>query len=93
MPKKFESGYVLNVDSPLQTIQGGTIYRDKDTGEYRTGWYHCGCCGRDGFPSINTPTCTGCANKLNHGRELDSPVSVDEIKEYCDYFSKKGNHE
>ncbi len=81
--KDFELGYVLYVDGPTLTVHGDYVYKDKKTGELRTGWYHCGCCGQDGLMSINTPTCTGCANKLQFGRMSDSPVSIEHIREYC----------
>jgi hypothetical protein len=88
MGAKFEFGYVLDVEGPLRTIEGRYMYKDKKTGEFRTGWYHCGCCGQDGFMSTNTPTCTGCANKLQFGKDDHSPVSVQHINDYIDWFNR-----
>lgn len=82
---KYQAGYVLDVEGPIETNSGGYVYKDKATGEIRTGWYHCGCCGRDGFMSTSTPTCTGCANKLQHGLN-DSPKTINEIRKYCESF-------
>ena len=84
---KYPVSYVLPVDGPIETTQG-YIYKNKETGEYHSGWFHCGCCNRDCFMSTNTPTCTGCANKLLHGSN-DSPRSTEYIQAYCDYWNSK----
>lgn len=75
-------GYVLNVEGPIYDQDGRPIYKDNDTGELRTGWFHCGCCGLDGFMSVQNTVCTDCSNKLIHGSE-HSKKSVDEIRKYC----------
>ena len=82
----YKFGYVLNVEGPFRDISGFLFYKDKETGELHSGWYHCGCCGRDGFMSVNTPTCTGCANKINHGSD-DSPRTIEEIEKYIDWIN------
>lgn len=89
--KQYPASYALPVDEPVDAIgsRTGYMYKNKETGEWHAGWFHCGCCGRDGFASINTPTCTGCANKLQHGRNDDSPMSIEYIKAYCDYWEAK----
>lgn len=79
MPKH---SYVLNVDGPVPDQDGLLHYRDKDTGEDHSGWYHCGCCGRDGFASAILPVCTDCCNCIRgfasfHGK------STSEIRQFC----------
>jgi len=80
----YKIGYTLNVGKPVWE-NGERCYVDKDTGKTYSGWFHCGCCGVDGFMSTRFPICTGCANKVLHGLN-DSSKTVVEIREYLTFF-------
>ena len=87
--EEYPASYALPIIEHLITAEGGHIYKHQKTGKWHTGWFHCGCCGRNGLASINTPTCTGCANKLNLDIVEDSPKSTEYIQAYCDYWNNK----
>lgn len=79
----YKLGYVLPVGEPIRRIDGGLIYKNKETGELHKGWFHCGCCDEEGFQSMYEPClCTGCSNKIRFNMTYQSPVSVEEINKY-----------